>query len=59
MLFRSGLRIIEVYGALDEPKAEHPHVEIEVALRVTRDRGDVMNAEDAGYDQYSANVSSG
>src|SRR5213083_1663529 len=54
-----GLRIVEIHGALHQPEAEQPHVEVEVLLRVTRDRGDVMDAEDARHDQYSANVSSG
>src|SRR6266851_964222 len=53
------LRIVEIYGALDESEAEQPDVEVEVALRVARDRGDVVDAEDAGHDQYSANASSG
>src|SRR5260370_2525937 len=53
------LRIVEVHGALDEPEAEQPDVEVEVALGVARDRGDVMNAEHAGHDQYSANASFG
>src|SRR5437899_6325444 len=54
-----GLRIVEVHGALHQPETEQPHVEVEVLLRVTRDRGDVMDAEDARHDQYSANASSG
>src|SRR2546422_322051 len=54
-----GLRIVEIHGALHQPEAEQPHVEVEVLLRVTRDRGDVMDAEDARHDQYSANASSG
>src|SRR2546422_6071547 len=49
-----GLRIVEIHGALHQPEAEQPHVEVEVLLRVTRDRGDVMDAEDARHDQYSA-----
>src|SRR6266404_5109431 len=53
------LRIVEIHGALDEPEAEQPDVEVEVALGVARDRGDVMDAEHAGHDQYSANASSG
>src|SRR6267143_694890 len=53
------LRIVEIHGALDEPEAEQPHVEVEVALGVARDRGDVMDAEHAGHGQYSANASSG
>jgi hypothetical protein len=39
-----GSRIIEVYGALDEPQAEYAGVEIEISLRVAGDAGDVMNA---------------
>src|SRR5881396_1330776 len=54
-----GLRIVEIHGALHQPEAEQPHVEVEVLLLVTRDRGDVMDAEDACHDQYSANASSG
>src|SRR5207245_11131341 len=54
-----GLRIVEIHGALHQPEAEHAHVEVEVLLRVTRDRGDVVDAEDARHDQYSANASSG
>src|SRR5260221_497144 len=54
-----GLRVIEVHGAFDEPETEQPHVEVEIALRVARDRGDVVDAEDARHDQYSANASSG
>jgi hypothetical protein len=44
-----GTRIIEVDGAFDQPEAKHPRVEIEVALRIARDRGDMMNAADAGH----------
>ncbi len=53
------LRIVEIHGALDQPEAEQPHVEVEVLLRVTRDCGDVMDAEDVRHDQYSPNASSG
>src|SRR5688572_16220393 len=41
-----GLRIVEVHRALHEPEPQHPRVEVEVALRIARDRGDVMDAQD-------------
>jgi hypothetical protein len=44
-----GLGIVEVDGTLDEAQAEHPDVEVEVALRVAGDRGDVMDAEDFAH----------
>src|SRR5690606_41843831 len=44
-----GLRVVEVHRALDEPQPEEPDVEIEVPLRVARDRGDVVDAEDLGH----------
>src|ERR1041385_1344409 len=42
------LRIVEVHCALDEPEAEPAGVEIERALRIARDRGDVMDAQRGG-----------
>jgi hypothetical protein len=36
--------IVEVHRALDEPKAEHAGVEVEILLRIARDRGDVVDA---------------
>src|SRR5690606_12424513 len=44
-----GLRVVEVHRALDEPQPEEPDVEIEVPLRIARDRGDVVDAEDLGH----------
>ena len=38
------LWIIEVDGALHQSQPKHAGVEVDVALRVTADRGDVMNA---------------
>jgi hypothetical protein len=40
-----GLRIVEVDGALDQPEAQDAGVEIEVALRIAGDRGDVVDAQ--------------
>src|SRR4051794_3043704 len=37
-------RIVLVDRLLDEPQAEHPHVEVDVARSVARDRGDVVDA---------------
>ena len=38
--------IVEVDRALHEPQPKHPGVEIEIALRLAGDRGDVMEAGD-------------
>src|SRR3954470_10481386 len=45
-----GLRIVEVHRALHEPESEHATVEVQVALRVARDGGDVMDAEYAAHE---------
>src|SRR5204862_547380 len=37
-------RVVLVDALLDEPQAEHGRVEVDVAGRVARDRGDVVNA---------------
>jgi hypothetical protein len=42
-----GGRVIEVYGTLDEPKAEDSGVEIEISLGIARDTGDVVNTGSA------------
>jgi hypothetical protein len=42
-----GGRIIEVDGAFDQPQPEHSGVEVEVALGIAGDRGNVMNAQNA------------
>jgi hypothetical protein len=39
-----GARIVEIHRLLDQPQSERPGVEVEIALRGARDRGDVMNA---------------
>src|SRR5258705_9599122 len=44
-----GLRIVEVHRALHEPEPEQPAIEVEVPLRVTRDRGDVVNTQDVAH----------
>jgi hypothetical protein len=41
-----GAGIVEVDGALDQAEAEDLGVEVEVALRVRRDGGDMVEAED-------------
>ncbi len=38
-----GCRIVEVYGALDEPEAKNAGVEVEIPLWITGYAGDVMN----------------
>jgi len=38
--------IVEVDGALDETKPEHAGVKIQIRLRIGRDRGDMMDAEE-------------
>ncbi len=43
------LRIVEVHRALHESQAEHAGVEVDVALRVARDRADVVQAGDDGH----------
>jgi hypothetical protein len=40
-------RVVEVYGTLDEPKAEDSGVEIEISLGIARDTGDVVNTGSA------------
>ena len=42
-----GAGIVEVDGLLHEAQAEHPRVEVDVALRIRRDGGDVMKAREA------------
>jgi hypothetical protein len=37
-------RVVEVYGQLDQPEPERTGVEIEIALRLAGDRGDMMNS---------------
>src|SRR6266496_2197303 len=49
-----GLRVVEVHRTLDQAEPEQAGVEIQVSLRVTRDGGDVMKAEDAGHDTLCA-----
>src|SRR6266508_3159564 len=44
----------EVHRTLDQTEPEQASVEIQVTLRVTRDSGDVMKAEDAGHDTLCA-----
>ena len=44
-----GLGVVEVHGALDQPEAEHAGVEVEIALGIPRDGGDMVKAEDAGH----------
>jgi hypothetical protein len=39
-----GRRVIEVDGQLDQPKSQHTGIEVEVSLRVTRNRGDMVDA---------------
>ena len=41
-------RIVEIDGALDEAQTKEPDIEIEVSLRIARDRGDVMESWDFG-----------
>jgi hypothetical protein len=48
-----GLGIVEVDGALDQPEAEHAGIEVQVALGITRDGGDVMDAEDLSHGSVS------
>src|SRR6266576_3034689 len=36
--------IVEINGALDQSQAEHLRIKIQIALRVTGDRGNMMNA---------------
>ena len=39
-------RVVLVDRLLDHPQAEHPHVEVDVARRVARDAGDVVDPLD-------------
>ena len=39
-----GAGIIEIHSALDEAQSEHASVKIQIALRITRNRGDVMKS---------------
>jgi hypothetical protein len=43
------LWIIEIHGALHEPKPEHTAVEVEIPLRVAGDGRDVMDSENLGH----------
>src|SRR5204863_9773711 len=38
------VRVVEVHSSFDEPQAEDADVEVEITLRVARDRRDVMDA---------------
>ena len=38
-----GARVVEVYGSLYQSQTEEVGVEIEIPLRITRNRGNVMN----------------
>jgi hypothetical protein len=42
-----GGRVVEVYGTLDEPKAEDSGVEIEISLGIAGDTGNVVNTGSA------------
>jgi NAD(P)-dependent dehydrogenase (short-subunit alcohol dehydrogenase family) len=44
-----GLGIVEVDRALHETQPEHSGEEVEVALRIARDRADVVDAEDVRH----------
>jgi hypothetical protein len=37
-------RIVEIHGPFDQAQAERPGVKIEIGLRISRNRGDVMDA---------------
>src|SRR5436190_19968827 len=37
-------RIIKIHGLLDQPKAEYLGVKIDIALGISRNRGNVMNS---------------
>ena len=39
-----GAGIVEIHRPLHQPQPEEPRVEIEIALGISRDRGDVVNA---------------
>ncbi len=44
-----GARIVEVHGPLHETQAQHARVEVQCALRIARDRGDVVDAADRAH----------
>jgi len=44
-------RIVKINCALDETQAKQRDIEIEIPLRITRDRGDVMKAGNLVFHQ--------
>ena len=52
-------RIILVHAALHEPHAEHPSVKIQILLRRSGDRGDVMKTVDGMHRATIARAADG
>jgi hypothetical protein len=51
-------RIIEIDGAFHETKAEKPHIEVQISLRIAGNRSDVMKSGDFAIHQGDEDVRS-
>ena len=40
-----GAGVVEIYGELDQPEPQNSGIEIDILLRIARDRRDVVNPE--------------